>query len=128
MNIKKFYPAVIFLFLIIISACKINKHEKDHEMSSQLFSKTVQLINHYTDSINNTQDSASLKRMKIQFNDKLAKVNFQFPADTDLGLTQEENDCIIHMLDRLVIIINRKDSIISSLPRDTIENESIISL
>lgn len=84
-------------------------------MAAQLFAKSKALIELYTDSVKNVADSASFLRMINAFDNKLSKVNFQFPPDTDLDLTFEENDTIIRMLDKYVEIVEKKRAEIDSI-------------
>ncbi len=94
-------------------------------MADQLFEKSANVIKGYTDSLANVADSATLRRLKDGFNEKMSKINFQFPADTDLKLSEEENDSLIRLIDRLVETIREKeaalvkDSICNPLPGDS---------
>lgn len=87
-------------------------------MAEQLFIKSVKLITAYTDSIGNTTDSTAFNRMRNEFDEKLAKVNFQFPPDTDLSLTEEENDSLVRLLEKLRNVIIEKDK--NLIPADTV--------
>lgn len=114
--------------LFIASLCGVagcgNSGEKyDHAVSHQLFQKSMRLIELYTDSMKNVSDSATYRRLRDGFDDKLSKVNFQFPADTDLHLTQEENDSLMKMLDKFVKIVNEKGESLNatdSVPSDSV--------
>jgi len=99
----------IFTMAITMCSCHGNKDDNSHAMARQLFSKSISLIRIYTDSIRNATDSTSFKRMTEGFEDKIAKINFQFPPDTYLKMTEEENDSIIKMLDRFVQIVKEKE-------------------
>lgn len=108
--------AVLFMPALILSAgCRNQGNERDHAMAAQLFAKSKALIELYTDSVKNVADSASFLRMINAFDNKLSKVNFQFPPDTDLDLTFEENDSIIRMLDKYVEIVEKKRAEIDSI-------------
>ena len=102
--------------LFIVSPCGMagcgNSGEKyDHAVAQQLFQKSVRLIELYTDSMKNVSDSATYRRLRDSFDDKLSKVNFQFPADTDLHLTQEENDSFVKMVNEKGKSLNATDSV-----------------
>lgn len=114
--------------LFMVSLCGMagcgNSGEKyDHAVAQQLFQKSVRLIELYTDSMKNVSDSATYRRLRDSFDDKLSKVNFQFPADTDLHLTQEENDSLMRMLDKFVKMVNEKGKSLNatdSVPSDSV--------
>lgn len=94
--------------LIMLASCHVEQNDSGKGMAHQLFAKSVSLVKVYTDSIGSVNDSASFNRMREDFDEKMAKINFQFPPDTDLNMTEEENDSLIKMLDRLVKIIREK--------------------
>lgn len=107
-------------------SCRNGKDDNGHAMARQLFMKSVSLIRTYTDSIGNVSDSASFQRMTRGFEDNIVKVNFQFPPDTDLRMTQEENDSLINMLDSLVAVIHRKEKELGkALAVDSIRTDSV---
>lgn len=112
--------------LCLLSGCR-NSHEKrDHALAGQLFENSLRLIRLYTDSMNNVSDSASYRRLKDDFDEKIAKVNFQFPADTDLSLTQEENDSLAKALDMFVKIVREKGK--GLIANDSIPADSVPSV
>lgn len=80
----------------------------DRTMAEQLFAKSERIVRMYTDSVRNVRDSASLHRMEEGVNARLSNINYQFPSDTDLRLTEEENDSLIKLMDRLTSLINEK--------------------
>lgn len=92
------------------SSCGNVKTDNGEAMADQLFEKSANVIKGYTDSLANVADSATLRRLKDGFNEKMSKINFQFPADTDLKLSEEENDSLIRLIDRLVETIREKEA------------------
>lgn len=111
--------ALLFtIALCFLSSCSHRDSKNDHAMAEQLFIKSVKLITAYTDSIGNTTDSTAFNRMRNEFDEKLAKVNFQFPPDTDLSLTEEENDSLVRLLEKLRNVIIEKDK--NLIPADTV--------
>lgn len=107
------YLFLLSVFMIPASGCRKSDSKQDHAMAAQLFAKSVGTIRAYTDSLKAANDSASLRRLKEGINEKLAKINFQFPADTDLQMTEDENDSLISMIDRVVAIIEEKEKAIN---------------
>ena len=124
--IKAIYVAALgFGSLLPFSSCGNVKTDNGEAMADQLFEKSANVIKGYTDSLANVADSATLRRLKDGLNEKMSKINFQFPADTDLKLSEEENDSLIRLIDRLVETIREKeaalvkDSICNPLPGDS---------
>lgn len=114
------------LAIAVSGGCKGDNKDTDHAMAAQLFGKSASLISLYTDSIRNAKDSAALKRMANDFDERLAKINFQFPADTDLHLTEQENDSLIKLLDTLVAVRKDREKFLDvELRRDSVAQDSV---
>lgn len=94
--------------LLMLFSCAGSGNDTSHLLAAKLFEKTAKAIASYTDSIADAPDSASLHRMTQGINDRLVKIAWEFPADTDLKLSEEENDSLIHMLDRLAALTKEK--------------------
>lgn len=93
-------PIMVVLVLGLCVSCRQRREDNSRMMAEQLYGKTVNLIKLYQDSVRNAKDSVSVLRMTEDINDKLSKVNFQFPPETDYAMTEEENDSIMHMMER----------------------------
>lgn len=94
-------------FSLGMTGCREAKGN-DRAMAEQLFAKSERIVRLYTDSVRHVRDSASLHRMEEGVNARLSNINYQFPSDTDLRLTEEENDSLIKLMDRLTSLINEK--------------------
>lgn len=111
---------------LLIAGCSEKNNSNDHAMASQLFQKSANLIQLYTDSVKNSTDSAMLKRMSVEFDERIAKINFQFPSDIDLQLTEEENDSLIKLMDKLVAEFRIKERLFNTtLAMDSLSTDSI---
>lgn len=111
---------------LLIAGCSKKNNSNDHAMASQLFQKSANLIQLYTDSVKNSTDSAMLKRMSVEFDERIAKINFQFPSDIDLQLTEEENDSLIKLMDKLVAEFRIKERLFNTtLAMDSLSTDSI---
>lgn len=93
---------IIALTVLATPGCIRNNSETSHEAAGKLFEKSIKLLSIYTDSIHSASDSASVESLIHTYEYKINAVNFEFPPDTDLRLTEEENDSLIKMTDRLV--------------------------
>ncbi len=97
-HLTTFFASLIFLTFLF--ACNGSRGNENNEAARQLFIKSRYLTEEYIDSIKLAKDSASLNRMVENFNIKLTTVNYEFPPDTDLDITEEENDSLIRMFTR----------------------------
>lgn len=93
---------IMALCTVMFTGCRTEGTDYNRIAAHQLYEKSVRLIELYTDSVKISTDSLMLQRLSMEFDDRLAKINFQFPADTDQHLTEQENDSIICLMDSLV--------------------------
>lgn len=100
--------------------CMRKSDKKDHAMAAQLYRKSLNIVKLYSDSIRNVTDSAHFTRMCEGFDESLAKLNYQFPANTDLQFTEEENDSMIRGISRLVELIREKRKKFGMSPNDSV--------
>lgn len=115
-------PLFMLSVLILPFSCKNPQSDYTRDNARKLYEETKRVAENYYDSIGNVSDSASLYRIKAGFGEALTKVNYRFPADTYLYLSDGENDTIIHMIDSVVKLIGIKESTMSikdSLPPDS---------
>ncbi|MDE6768320.1 MAG: hypothetical protein K2J78_01190 [Muribaculaceae bacterium] len=82
--------------------CARKPNKNSHIHAAQLFEKSLVLLRAYTDSLSIAKDSAHVESLARAYESKINAINFEFPPETDLRLTQEENDSLIKMTDRLV--------------------------
>ena len=78
-----------------------DEHNLDRE-AKDLFENSVRLIKSYSDSISMATDTARIEYLTNAFDNRLTALNFKYPADTDLSLSEEENDSLIKMISRIV--------------------------
>ena len=93
---------MIILLPFSLCCCKEKNDENSNIAADKLFEKSLLLLTAYTDSLKTAKDSAHVESLARAFESKINAVNFEFPPDTDLKLSQEENDSLIKMTDRLV--------------------------
>ncbi|MDE6076720.1 MAG: hypothetical protein K2G29_03225 [Muribaculaceae bacterium] len=94
--------SMIILLPFSLCCCKEKNDENSNIAADKLFEKSLLLLTAYTDSLKTAKDSAHVESLARAFESKINAVNFEFPPDTDLKLSQEENDSLIKMTDRLV--------------------------
>lgn len=120
------WQLIIGFILVYSGSCTGNKDQNSHLQASRLFEKSIVLIKAYTDSLNVARDSAHVESLARSFESKINTVNFEFPPETDLKLTQEENDSLIKLIDRLVDARRRRLKQFAGLLNDTISSEQQI--
>ena len=113
--------------LILASGCRKTSDSTTHIAAEQLFNKSLVLLRAYTDSMKSARDSAHVELLARAFDSKINAVNFEFPPDTDLRLTEEENDSLIKLSDRMVEARRKRLKHFARNEKDTITTDSTIS-
>lgn len=99
----------VFFFMLLIIALSFGScvRKESHSLRDEaiaLYNDSRQLTETYIDSIENAGDSATLLGIASRFEEKLAKVNFHYPANTDLEITEDENDTLSTLTTRYVFL------------------------
>ncbi|MBD5289094.1 MAG: hypothetical protein HDS26_00220 [Bacteroides sp.] len=83
-----------------MSGCR-NESEKNRTGEARaLFEASAAMIRSYTDSLRVAKDSASVQELTDHFENAIAKLNFSYPPDTDVALSEYENDTLAMLIDR----------------------------
>lgn len=67
-----------------------------------LYEKSLRLIKIYSDSLAVAKDSASVERLFKAYDDAVTRLNFDYPADTGLEISEGENDTLTNLTLRFV--------------------------
>lgn len=109
--------------IFFLSSCVGKKNNSLPDESGELFKKSEQLIRLYIDSITTAKDSTGLINIISNFDSKITNLNYSFPPDTDLKMSEQENDSLIHLFRKLENAKQRQDSIImKKVPKDSLIN------
>ncbi|MDE6297166.1 MAG: hypothetical protein K2L89_04905, partial [Muribaculaceae bacterium] len=109
-NLLRGLSPLLFI-LLIATGCKkpvVNNHRGD---AVNLYKKSISLIKLYTDSFASAQDSATLLELNERFESALTNLNFKFPAETCLEISEGENDTLTNLTERIIIL---RDSLLYS--------------
>lgn len=118
--------AIALMAMTILFSCHGHNNQGNHEVARQLFMKSMYLTEEYIDSLEHAKDSAAVNRMVENFNLKITTVNYQFPPDTDLDLSEEENDSLIRMFKRIdSTVSNKLKAFAGQMTNDSIAADSI---
>ncbi len=119
---KRVGIAILSAVGICIAGCtKENKH-KDRSDAKEMYERICELTKEYTMKLAESPDSLSWADACTEFEDKLDKINFSYPPDTDLLLTEGQNDTI-HSL--MVEYVKTRDERIHNILYPKIEVDSI---
>lgn len=87
---------------VCASGCKQEKQVIDRSLADEMFHRICRLTEEYTDRLESAPDSADWAELTVEFEDRLDKISFSYPPDTDLLLTEGQNDTIHHLMQEYV--------------------------
>lgn len=99
--LKILFTPFICLVAFGISSCEKKAHQFVNQSSVQLFNESASLINEYITKIQVSKDTAELDSLLDLFDKKLIDINFSYPPDTDLKMSEQDNDSLYRLLKEL---------------------------
>ncbi len=106
---RKLFAAVIMLALLGgFAACRKESKVKDRGAAHDMFEHIVGLTESYITKVNAAKDSAAWAAVCTEFEDSLDRVVFTYPADTDLLLSEGQNDTIVSLMQTYVKTRDRR--------------------
>ncbi|MCH5227508.1 MAG: hypothetical protein J1F16_06825 [Muribaculaceae bacterium] len=97
---KKF-PAFFLPLFIIITSCGKKEDTTGSEDARQLFTLSAINILEFTERISNSKDSSEIDSLTQLFEKTITDINFSVPPETDLKLTEQENDSLFKLLKQM---------------------------
>lgn len=119
---RKTCIGMFLLVMTILASCSSEKQKKDRRGADDMFGKISALVSDYTLKVSEAKDSASWAEACSEFEDKLDKINFSYPPDTDILLTEGQNDTIQSLIKEYVKARNLR---IHELLHPIIETDTI---
>ncbi len=122
-----FYIALGAVVASCVASCESGGKDKDREEANELYEAMKSLTITYIAEVSAAPDSATWARLCSEYEDSLVKVNFSFSPDTDLLMSEDQNDTITLLMDNYVKTRQEKmQSILHpAAPVDSIAADSI---
>ena len=96
--------SIAFLAAALLGAfaCTQEKKNTDRHEADEMFRRICKLTEEYTCKLEAAPDSADWAALCTEFEEKLDKISFSYPPDTDLLLTEGQNDTIHFLMQEYV--------------------------
>ena len=107
---KQSFLACLTSMLVIVGGCSNPKTIDNKSESDKMFIELKELLMLYSDSLKNASDSASITNIVDRYESELTKTIYKYPAESDLQLTQGQQDTIASLTENFVAIKRLKYS------------------
>lgn len=110
--------AILIAAIILSAGCNSHKKTDYRPQARELYKESVALAKLYIDSIDNAPDSARLHHMMTHYDEKVMKLNYSYPPDTYLHMSESENEVLSRLTAHIVKSYNmRLEKLDSIMPR-----------
>lgn len=95
-------------FGALLCACGGGSEESVNKDSRRLYLDEKRLLERYIDSVKRIPDSGDVTGLMQRYVERLAELNMEFPAETDVNLNRGENDTLFMLTERLYLSAGKK--------------------
>lgn len=118
---------IIPVFLIILASCGRNAETIGEAERDSLYHDICALTRTYADSMAHATDTATVEALTARYEARLQAINMHYPPSADRAMTEDLNDTIYQLTQRL--IENRRKALAprDSLATDSIANDTLVA-
>lgn len=121
---SKIFPVLLSFFFFFLGSCKEKEVDKSQEDARKLFDESATTIKSFINALKTSSDSLMIDSLMKAFDKKMVDTNFSFPPETDLKMTEQENDSLYKlMLDLQNLKKDKLESFSYSM-----ENDSLVDI
>ncbi len=99
---KLLYLSLGCAMAIAATGCETKEGDGREEAARTLYERSVSITCQYIDSLNGAHDSATVARITYNLDSELTQLNYSFPPDTHLEISEGENDTLSNLSGRFV--------------------------
>lgn len=92
----------IMLLMVTAVGCGRQTDDSARIHARDLYLKSSRLLRAYCDSMAASRDSVSLLNLESRLKESLTRLNFEYPTETDLQISEGENDTLANLTSRYV--------------------------
>lgn len=94
--------------MLVFTNCEPKRKSVDRSQATMMYNMLRQLVISYTDSLSTATDSVSIASITERYEELLTELIFKYPANTDLLMTNGQQDTISNLTAKFVRIKNEK--------------------
>ncbi|MCM1152855.1 MAG: hypothetical protein NC328_04300 [Muribaculum sp.] len=118
-GLLRIYGVAMALFMVtMFTGCIHHPTDSRQSRAHALYLEETALLRQYIDSMKLAPDSLTAEKLLDACRDRMESLNFKYPVDTDLEMTEGENDTIAILTVRMMSIHDKKLNV-----RDTVVHE-----
>ena len=93
----------------VAASCRSKDEDPLGKSAAALFERSRFTTRKYTDSLGLAKDSAMVLRLSKNLEDEITRINYSFPSDTYLSMSEGANDTLTNLTEEFV---RRRDSLL----------------
>lgn len=98
------YLSLGFTIAVAAAGCTTKDTEGRDEAARTLYERSVGFTRQYIDSLMGARDSATVLKLSALLDSELTKINYSYPPDTHLEISEGENDTLSNLNERFVLL------------------------
>ena len=102
----------IAILPVLMAGCVQKSNDDNAATARQLMQESIDLACAYRDSVKLAKDSATVLRLMQDFDDRMTKLNYKYPADVFLYANESHDEALTNVTLRIVEL---RDSVLLSL-------------
>lgn len=107
----------------LMTGCVQKSNDNNAAAARQLMQESIDLACTYRDSVKLAKDSATVLRLMQDFDDRMTKLNYKYPADVFLYANESHDEALTNITLRIVEL---RDSVLLSLsPYHKVKNSGV---
>ena len=125
-NVLTILPAGLIMAIVFsLTSCRKDNSQDIRVESRELYTRSLTLLKHYTDSLKQARDSATVLRLDKALDNDITKVTAEYSPEAALKISEGENDTLTMMTMKF---INLRDTLLRKLskthPTDSIPTDT----
>ncbi|MDE6510765.1 MAG: hypothetical protein K2L00_01540 [Muribaculaceae bacterium] len=116
---SKVLTVILVAVCLMSTGCKRESEDRDRTQAEEMYARICELTKEYTAKLQTAPDTTDWAATCNEFEEKLDKISFSYPPDTDILLTEGQNDTIYTLMQEYAKERRRRIHGLSYLEQET---------